>query len=29
MFVVTPDGKAYVYSYTRVLSELCLAKGLR
>jgi hypothetical protein len=28
-FVVTPDGKAYAYSYTRVLSELYLAKGLK
>jgi hypothetical protein len=23
------DGRAYVYSYTRVLSELYLAKGLK
>jgi eukaryotic-like serine/threonine-protein kinase len=26
---ITPDGKAYAYSYTRVLSELYLAKGLK
>ena len=28
-FAITPDGKAYAYSYTRVLSELYLAKGLK
>lgn len=27
--LVTPDGKHYVYSYTRVLSELFLVRGLR
>ena len=27
--VITPDGKHYVYSYTRVLSELFLARGIR
>ena len=26
---ITPDGQAYAYSYTRVLSELYLAKGLK
>jgi len=26
---ITPDGQAYAYTYTRVLSELYLAKGLR
>ncbi len=28
-FHVTPDGKAYVYSYRRVLSDLFLVKGLK
>ncbi|HET7452796.1 MAG TPA: protein kinase, partial [Thermoanaerobaculia bacterium] len=27
--LITPDGKHYVYSYTRVLSELFLVRGLR
>ena len=27
--LITPDGKHYVYSYTRVLSELFLVSGLR
>ncbi|HWC65351.1 MAG TPA: hypothetical protein VG777_04650, partial [Thermoanaerobaculia bacterium] len=27
--VIAPDGKHYVYSYTRVLSELFIARGLR
>ena len=27
--LITPDGKHYVYSYTRVLSELFLARGVR
>jgi len=27
--VITPDGKFYVYSYTRVLSELYLVGGIR
>ena len=28
-FVMTPDAKAYAYSYTRLLSELYLVKGLK
>jgi hypothetical protein len=27
-FQVTPDGRAYAYSYMRLLSQLYLAKGL-
>jgi len=27
--LITPDGNHYVYSYTRILSELFLVKGLR
>jgi Tol biopolymer transport system component len=27
--VITPDGKHYVYSYTRILSELFLVRGIR
>ena len=27
--LITPDGRSYVYSYTRVLSELFLVSGLR
>jgi len=27
--LITPDGKHYVYSYTRILSELFLANGIR
>jgi len=27
--LITPDGSHYVYSYTRILSELYLVKGLR
>lgn len=26
---ISPDGKAYAYSYTRVLSELYLVDGIR
>ena len=26
---ITPDGKAYVYSYNRILSDLFLAEGIR
>jgi hypothetical protein len=28
-FVITPDGRSYVYSVHRVLSELYLVRGLR
>lgn len=28
-FYITPDGKAYIYTYRRVLSDLYLAKGLQ
>jgi len=28
-FQVTPDGRAYAYSYMRLLSQLYLAKGLK
>jgi WD40 repeat protein len=27
--VITPDGRFYVYSYTRILSELFLVRGIR
>jgi hypothetical protein len=28
-FIFTPDGKSYVYSYTRTLSDLYLVEGLK
>jgi len=28
-FIITPDGKSYVYSYTRTLSDLYLVEGLK
>jgi serine/threonine protein kinase len=27
--LITPDGRSYVYSYTRILSELFLVRGIR
>jgi hypothetical protein len=26
---IAPDGKAYVYSYNRILSDLFVAEGIR
>jgi hypothetical protein len=26
---ITPDGRAYVYSYNRILSDLFLAEGVK
>lgn len=28
-FQITPDGKSYVYSYTRLISQLYLVRGLK
>lgn len=28
-FAITPDGRAYFYSYSRLLSQLYLVTGLR
>ena len=28
-FQITPDGKSYFYSYTRLLSQLYLVSGLK
>ena len=28
-FVITPDGQSYFYSYTRLLSQLYLVRGLK